>query len=136
MFCVCLLLCVRQGYIEAGAEQRLHVIYLPGIPEVFKRQVQLKVAFLPPQDITLTGEGVFPRISLNLPQNLRMKGHARKHMIISLHIVLIALATVTDCIYNRLTTILYINITGRTLCRGQLNLQSETYRAVNKVLAT
>lgn len=97
---------MTQGYIEAGAEQQLHVIYLPGIPEVFKRQVQLKVDFLPPQDITLTGEGVFPRISLNLPQNLRMKEHALKHMTISLHVVLIALTTIMDCIYNRLTIIL------------------------------
>ncbi|XP_070763174.1 hydrocephalus-inducing protein homolog [Enoplosus armatus] len=58
------------GYIDAGAEQCLRVLYLPGIPEVFERRLQLQVAFLPPQDITLTGEGVFPRISLNLPQNL------------------------------------------------------------------
>ncbi|XP_029289106.1 hydrocephalus-inducing protein homolog [Cottoperca gobio] len=58
------------GYIEAGAEQCLRVLYLPGIPEVFEKRLQLQVAFLPPQDITLTGEGVFPRISLNLPRNL------------------------------------------------------------------
>ncbi|XP_026221932.1 hydrocephalus-inducing protein homolog [Anabas testudineus] len=58
------------GYIDAGAEQCLRVLYLPGIPEVFEKRFQLQVAFLPPRDITLTGEGVFPRISLNLPQNL------------------------------------------------------------------
>lgn len=63
---------VFQGYIEACAEQCLRVLYLPGVPHVFEKQVQLKVAFLPPQDITLTGEGVFPRISLSLPQNLCM----------------------------------------------------------------
>lgn len=62
--------CVSQGYVQAGTEQCLRVLYLPGVPEVFKKQLQLKVAFLPPQDITLTGEGVFPRISLNLPKNL------------------------------------------------------------------
>nr|XP_019962004.1 PREDICTED: hydrocephalus-inducing protein homolog [Paralichthys olivaceus] len=58
------------GYINAGAEQRLRVLYLPGTPEVFEKRLQLQVAFLLPQDITVTGEGVFPRISLNLPRNL------------------------------------------------------------------
>lgn len=63
-------MCACQGYIEAGAEQILRVLYLPGVPDVFERQLQLKVAFLPPQVITLTGEGIFPRINLNLPTNL------------------------------------------------------------------
>ncbi|XP_047451812.1 hydrocephalus-inducing protein homolog [Mugil cephalus] len=58
------------GYIDGGMEQRLRVLYLPGVPEVFKKQLQLQVAFLPPQDITLTGVGVYPRISLDLPRNL------------------------------------------------------------------
>ncbi|XP_032378415.1 hydrocephalus-inducing protein [Etheostoma spectabile] len=58
------------GHIDAGAEQLLHVRYLPGSPEVFEKRIQLQVAFLPQQDILLTGEGVFPRIRLNLPQNL------------------------------------------------------------------
>lgn len=71
--------CVCQGYIDAGAEQCLRVLYLPGIPEVFEKRLQLQVAFLPPQDIMLTGEGVFPRISLNLPQNLRKHRHALIH---------------------------------------------------------
>ncbi|XP_056138426.1 hydrocephalus-inducing protein homolog [Lampris incognitus] len=31
---------------------------------------ELQVAYLPPQDIILTGEGVFPRISLDLPRHL------------------------------------------------------------------
>ncbi|XP_054864966.1 hydrocephalus-inducing protein homolog [Amphiprion ocellaris] len=58
------------GYIDAGKEQRLRVLYLPGFPEVFEKLLQLQVAFLPPQDVTLSGVGVFPRISLNLPRNL------------------------------------------------------------------
>ncbi|XP_043979545.1 hydrocephalus-inducing protein homolog [Gambusia affinis] len=58
------------GYISAGSEKHLRVLYLPGIPEVFKKQFQLQVAFLPPQEVTLTGVGVFPRIQLNLPRNL------------------------------------------------------------------
>ncbi|XP_014872339.1 uncharacterized protein LOC106936067, partial [Poecilia latipinna] len=60
------------GYISAGSEKHLRVLYLPGIPEVFKKQFQLQVAFLPPQEVTLTGVGVFPRIRLNLPRNLCM----------------------------------------------------------------
>ncbi|XP_042266839.1 hydrocephalus-inducing protein homolog isoform X2 [Thunnus maccoyii] len=58
------------GYVDANMEQCLRVLYLPGIPEVFEKRLQLEVAHLPAQDITLTGEGVFPRISLNLPRNL------------------------------------------------------------------
>ncbi|KAM3592002.1 uncharacterized protein V6R79_011190 [Siganus canaliculatus] len=58
------------GYLDAGAEQSLHVFYLPGIPEVFERRLQLQVAHLPHENIIVTGEGVFPRISLDLPQNL------------------------------------------------------------------
>ncbi|MEQ2267759.1 hypothetical protein XENORESO_010140, partial [Xenotaenia resolanae] len=58
------------GYIGAGSERHLRVLYLPGIPEVFEKQFQLQVAFLPPQEITLTGVGVIPRIRLNLPRNL------------------------------------------------------------------
>ncbi|XP_068458365.1 hydrocephalus-inducing protein homolog isoform X2 [Clinocottus analis] len=59
------------GFIDPGAEQCLRVLYLPGLPEVFEKQLQLQVAYLPLQVITLTGEGVFPRISLDLPQNLK-----------------------------------------------------------------
>ncbi|XP_047205151.1 hydrocephalus-inducing protein homolog isoform X6 [Girardinichthys multiradiatus] len=58
------------GYIGAGSERHLRVLYLPGIPEVFEKHFQLQVAFLPPQEITLTGVGVIPRIRLNLPRNL------------------------------------------------------------------
>ncbi|XP_026166304.1 hydrocephalus-inducing protein-like isoform X3 [Mastacembelus armatus] len=58
------------GYIDAGAEQCLHVLYLPGVPEMFEKRFQLQLAFLPPLDITLMGEGVFPRINLNLPRYL------------------------------------------------------------------
>ncbi|XP_030613884.1 hydrocephalus-inducing protein homolog isoform X2 [Archocentrus centrarchus] len=60
-----------QGYLDAGMVQVLHVLYLPGIPEVFKKKLQMQVASLPLQEITLTGVGVFPRISLDLPRNLQ-----------------------------------------------------------------
>uniref|UniRef100_A0A8D3BS88 HYDIN axonemal central pair apparatus protein n=1 Tax=Scophthalmus maximus TaxID=52904 RepID=A0A8D3BS88_SCOMX len=67
---------LKEGYVDAGAEQCLRVLYLPGCPEVFEKQLQLQVAYLPPEDITVTGQGVFPRISLNLPRNLCMHRHA------------------------------------------------------------
>lgn len=59
-----------QGYVEVFAEQRLRVLYLPGVPEAFEKQVQLKVASLPAQTITLTGEGVPPTVRLNLSHTL------------------------------------------------------------------
>lgn len=78
-------LCVFQGYVEAGAEQCLCVLYLPGALEVFVKRLRLQVAFLPPQEITVTGEGVFPQISLNLPRNLCMHTNAQyTDMIVSI----------------------------------------------------
>ncbi|XP_037539075.1 hydrocephalus-inducing protein homolog [Nematolebias whitei] len=58
------------GYITAGSKQHLRVLYLPGIPEVFEKQLWLQVASQPAETISLTGVGVFPRILLNLPRNL------------------------------------------------------------------
>lgn len=49
----------------------LKVYYLPGIPEVFQRSFQIQIAHLDPENITLYGEGIFPRISLDLHRNLR-----------------------------------------------------------------
>ncbi|XP_061825847.2 hydrocephalus-inducing protein homolog [Nerophis lumbriciformis] len=64
------------GYIDAGSQHCLCVLYLPGIPTRFEEQLQLVVAHLPPQVITLKGEGVFPRISLNLPRTLAKESHS------------------------------------------------------------
>ncbi|KAJ7312066.1 hypothetical protein JRQ81_006401 [Phrynocephalus forsythii] len=58
------------GSIESGQEQRLKLYYLPGVPEVFHRTFQIQVAHLEPDTITLRGEGVFPRICLDLPRNI------------------------------------------------------------------
>ncbi|KAF7242763.1 Hydrocephalus-inducing protein [Varanus komodoensis] len=63
------------SHIESGKEQVLKVYYLPGIPEVFQRTFQIQVAHLEPDSITLKGEGIFPRICLDLPRNL--KGNER-----------------------------------------------------------
>ncbi|XP_006860378.1 PREDICTED: hydrocephalus-inducing protein homolog [Chrysochloris asiatica] len=59
------------GFIESHKEQVLKVYYLPGIPEVFHRSFQIQIAHLDPESIILSGEGIFPRISLDLPRNLK-----------------------------------------------------------------
>ncbi|XP_054633597.1 hydrocephalus-inducing protein homolog [Dunckerocampus dactyliophorus] len=64
------------GYIDSGSEHCLRVLYLPGIPQRFEERLLVVVAHLPSQVITLTGEGVFPRISLNLPRSLAKESHS------------------------------------------------------------
>ncbi|XP_053127193.1 hydrocephalus-inducing protein homolog isoform X2 [Hemicordylus capensis] len=59
------------GHIESEKEQMLKVYYLPGVPEVFQRTFRIQVAHLEPDSITLKGEGIFPRICLDLPRNIR-----------------------------------------------------------------
>ncbi|KAM6223795.1 hydrocephalus-inducing protein homolog [Rhynchocyon petersi] len=59
------------GFIPSHGEQVLKVCYLPGVPEVFHRHFQIQIAHLDPEKITLTGEGIFPRICLDLPRNLK-----------------------------------------------------------------
>uniref|UniRef100_A0A803TEP1 HYDIN axonemal central pair apparatus protein n=1 Tax=Anolis carolinensis TaxID=28377 RepID=A0A803TEP1_ANOCA len=63
------------SYIESGKEQVLKIYYLPGIPEVFQRTFRIQVAHLEPDRITLKGEGIFPRICLDLPRNIRGRGN-------------------------------------------------------------
>jgi len=50
------------------------VYYLPGVPEVFQRSFQIQIAHLDPENITLRGEGIFPRICLDLPRKLHGNG--------------------------------------------------------------
>ncbi|XP_048648423.1 hydrocephalus-inducing protein homolog isoform X1 [Marmota marmota marmota] len=59
------------GFISSCKEQVLKVYYLPGIPEIFERSFQIQIAHLVPENITLNGEGFFPRICLDLPRNIR-----------------------------------------------------------------
>ncbi|XP_059006937.1 hydrocephalus-inducing protein homolog [Mustela lutreola] len=59
------------GFISSHQEQELKVYYLPGVPEVFQRSFQIQIAHLDPENITLRGEGIFPRICLDLPRKLR-----------------------------------------------------------------
>lgn len=57
----------------------MKVYYLPGVPEVFQRTFQIQVAHLEPDSITLKGQGVFPRICLDLPRNIRGKSTLSSH---------------------------------------------------------
>ncbi|XP_069073573.1 hydrocephalus-inducing protein homolog [Pleurodeles waltl] len=59
------------GYIASGGEQVLKVYYFPGVPEVFDRTFQLQVGHLEPEDITIKGEGIFSRICLDLPRDIK-----------------------------------------------------------------
>ncbi|XP_066439738.1 hydrocephalus-inducing protein homolog isoform X2 [Eleutherodactylus coqui] len=58
------------GLIPAGGEETLNISYFPGVPETFQRFIHLQVAHMEEEVIALRGEGVFPRISLDLPHNL------------------------------------------------------------------
>ncbi|KAJ8272065.1 hypothetical protein COCON_G00109240 [Conger conger] len=59
-----------KGHIAAMSEQKLTVYYLPGVPEVFHTTFDLQVSFFEAETITLRGEGIFPRVCLDLPRNL------------------------------------------------------------------
>ncbi|XP_044126636.1 hydrocephalus-inducing protein homolog [Bufo gargarizans] len=59
------------GLIPAGGEEILTVSYFPGVPETFQHFIHLQVAHMEPEVIALRGEGVFPRICLDLPRNLK-----------------------------------------------------------------
>ncbi|XP_015224105.2 hydrocephalus-inducing protein homolog isoform X3 [Lepisosteus oculatus] len=58
------------GFIPAYGEQKLSVYYLPGVPEIFDKSFEIQVSYYEPDIISLKGEGIFPRISLDLPRNL------------------------------------------------------------------
>ena len=77
--CSCACVCVCQGYVEAGSSQTLRVCYLPGVPEVFLKSFQLQVAFYQPENISVTGEGVFPRLCMDLPRHLGTS-HTHRHI--------------------------------------------------------
>ena len=53
----------------------LVVKFLPGVPEKFHKSFEIQVAHFEPDTINLFGEGVFPRISLDLPRLGDLTGH-------------------------------------------------------------
>ncbi|XP_048461536.1 hydrocephalus-inducing protein homolog [Rhincodon typus] len=59
------------GYIAANSEQKLKVSYLPGVPDIFHKSFEIQVSHFEPESISLKGEGIFPRIYLDLPRNIK-----------------------------------------------------------------
>ncbi|NWW42685.1 HYDIN protein, partial [Pedionomus torquatus] len=59
------------GFVGPGKEQVLKVYYLPGVPGIFHRTFQIQVGHLQPEEISLKGEGIFPRICLDLPRSIK-----------------------------------------------------------------
>ncbi|KGL84882.1 Hydrocephalus-inducing protein, partial [Tinamus guttatus] len=59
------------GYVGSGKEELLTVSYLPGVPGDFYRTFQIQVGHLEPENISLKGEGSFPRIYMDLPRNIQ-----------------------------------------------------------------
>ena len=62
--------------------------YLPGIPERFHKHFRIQVAHFQPDEVALYGEGVFPRVSLDLPRAPDLHGEyeqlverAREHIL-------------------------------------------------------
>ena len=58
----------------------LTVKFLPGVPEKFHKSFQLQVAHFEPDTVNLLGEGVFPRISLDLPRQQDPEGQYESFM--------------------------------------------------------
>ena len=83
-----------KGHIEALDNMKLTVTFLPGVPERFQKTfqvcsictgvpfkpfcgtLQVQVAHLQADEITLVGEGVFPRIGFDLPSQLLDPGYS------------------------------------------------------------
>ncbi|XP_064020126.1 hydrocephalus-inducing protein homolog [Pogoniulus pusillus] len=58
------------GSVGAGQQQVLKIYYLPEVPGVFCETLQIQVGHLETEEISLRGEGGFPRICLDLPRNI------------------------------------------------------------------
>ena len=69
------------------SEQKLTVKYLPGVPEKFDKCFRVQVAHFEADLITIHGEGVFPRISLDLPRVSDQEGYYSKLALVSCHVI-------------------------------------------------
>ncbi|XP_041375521.1 hydrocephalus-inducing protein homolog [Gigantopelta aegis] len=65
----------HSGYIEPLSEQVLTVKFLAAVPEKFHKNFLIQVAHFEPDTINLYGEGMFPRLSLDLPRLVDDGGH-------------------------------------------------------------
>lgn len=57
-----------QGHIEPLSEEILTIKYLPSGPQKFHSSFQIQVAHFEPDSVNIYGEGVFPRLTLDLPR--------------------------------------------------------------------
>lgn len=60
----------NKGFLPANSEITLKIGFIPGVPEHFRHSFHIKIGHFKPTEFTLSGEGVFPRISLDLPRGL------------------------------------------------------------------
>lgn len=58
------------GNIAALEHQKLTVHYLPGVPKKFHEKLEIQVAHFEPDEITITGAAIFPRIGFSVPQSM------------------------------------------------------------------
>ena len=58
------------GHISALEHQKITINYLPGMPMKFEEKFEIQVAHFEPDEVTITGVAVFPRIGFNVPQPL------------------------------------------------------------------
>ncbi|CAD5117498.1 DgyrCDS6267 [Dimorphilus gyrociliatus] len=61
------------GYIEPCSSKTLSVLFLPGIPSKFQQTFQIQIAHLEPETVNIYAEGVFPRVSVDLPKQINDK---------------------------------------------------------------
>lgn len=57
-----------ESRLEAGEKQSLRIRFCPGIPDTVHEVIALEVAYLKPQKIRLSAEGLTPLLSLSLPR--------------------------------------------------------------------
>mgnify|MGYP001800348881 CR=1 FL=1 len=75
----------------------LTVKFLPGVPDKFQRSFKIQVAHFEPEDISIFCEGIFPRITLDLPRYDDPEGKALKT---TSHVALLILLCSTDINMN------------------------------------
>ncbi|CBY36559.1 unnamed protein product, partial [Oikopleura dioica] len=64
---ICLQPC--SGVIPSGECMTIKVIYYPGLPQKFYKTFGIRVAHFQTTQLICVGEGVFPRVQLNLPRH-------------------------------------------------------------------
>ena len=59
---------VEMGQVPPFSSRKLIIRYYPGVPAKFDKLFKVQVAHFEPDVIQVVGEGVFPRIKLDLPR--------------------------------------------------------------------